>query len=406
MTIWLLAAVLLASLGALGFRQGAVRVAGSCIGILLGALLAPHLGKFLKPVLGLVGIKNPVLAWLLGPFIVFIIFSVLFKVIAYTVHHKIDVFYKYRAGDLRLALWERLNQRLGLCLGLLNGAIYFVLICFVIYAFSYWTVQMSTEGADPKPVAILNRMGQDLHSTGFAKVTRAIDGLPDAYYQTGDVAGLVYNNSLLEARLARYPGFLALGERPEFQDLANDAQFTEMRQRREPIRNVLEHPKAKAIIGNPDLLKNVWATLVPDLQDLRSFLETGKSPKYDSEKILGRWKFDVNAAMALMRKAKPNIPSSEMQKLKKWMTAAFDKTSLVAMTDKKAILKNLPPLKLAAGTPPTPQTLEGQWKDLDGGKYQLNLSTSGREEELFATVEGERMLIQSPAVSLAFERTD
>ena len=75
------------------------------------------------------------------------------------VHQKVDVHFKYHAGDLRLALWERLSRRLGLCLGLVNGALYIILISFVIYAFSYWTVQMATDDKDPKT-------GEDSQSAG------------------------------------------------------------------------------------------------------------------------------------------------------------------------------------------------------------------------------------------------
>ena len=219
---WLLALVLLASLAGIGYRQGAIRVAFSLVGILLGALLAGPLGKLVKPLLVALGLKTPPLAWLLAPLIVFVLISVIFKVAALMVHQKVDVHFKYHAGDLRLALWERLNRRLGLCLGLVNGALYIILISFVIYPFSYWTVQMATEDKDPRSVRILNRLGQDLQSTGFAKVARAIDPMPQVWYDSADLAGLIYNNPLSEARLARYPAFLGLAERPEFQDMAND----------------------------------------------------------------------------------------------------------------------------------------------------------------------------------------
>src|SRR4051812_36862387 len=118
MMIWLLAILLLASLAGLGWRQGAIRVGISFLGILVGALLAPPLGRLLKPVLMGLGLKNPILLWLLGPLIVFMVISALFKVGALVLHQKVDVYYKYKAGDLRLALWERLNQRVGICLGL------------------------------------------------------------------------------------------------------------------------------------------------------------------------------------------------------------------------------------------------------------------------------------------------
>ena len=66
MMIWLLALLLLASLGALGFRQGGIRVAFSLMGILLGIALAGPLGKLLRPPLMAVGVKNPVLLWVIG----------------------------------------------------------------------------------------------------------------------------------------------------------------------------------------------------------------------------------------------------------------------------------------------------------------------------------------------------
>jgi hypothetical protein len=405
MTIWLLALLLLASLAGFGYGQGAVRMAFALGGTLFGVLLAGPLGKLLRPVLVLLGVKNPTLSWVLAPFIVFVLVSIAFQVAGLMVHRKVDVYYKYKAGDLRLALWERLSQRLGLCLGLLNGAIYLILISFVIYNMSYWTAQIASDDSDPKSIRLLNRLGKDLQSSGFAKVARAVDPMPEAWYQTADLAGILYNNPLLEARLSRYPGFLGLADRPEFQDLASDNQFTEMRQRREPIKNIYDYPKAQAILGNPDLLRTIWSTLQPDLNDLPKYLETGKSPKYSAEAILGRWNFDVNAAVGIYLRAHPNTASSEMQKMKKWFVMAFSKTTLVAKTDHQITLKNAPQLKAAAtaGAPaPGNQTLEGQWKNLDG-KYQLSVSSGG---DLAAAIDGDRMTITGEGINMVFQRED
>jgi hypothetical protein len=408
MMFWLLALVLLASLAGIGYRQGAIRVAFSLIGILLGALLAGPLGRLVRPLLVILGLKTPTLAWLLAPLIVFVLISVIFKVAALMVHQKVDVYFKYHAGDLRLALWERLNRRLGLCLGLANGALYLILLSSVIYPLSYWTVQLASSDEDPRLARILNRLGHDLESSGFAKVARSVDPMQQVWYDSADLAGLIYNNPLAEARLARYPAFLGLAERPEFQDMANDSQFTELRMQRQPIMTVLDHPKAQAILHNPELLNVVWTTVVPDVKDLPIFLETGKSPKYDPERILGRWTFNVGASMGLFRRTKPNISSTDMQKWKKWMVMVFAKTSFVAMTDHQAILKNVPQLKLpTAGAAPSGgmQTLKGQWKDQDG-KYQLTLSGGIRDEQLPALIEGDRLTIAAEGLGLVFDRED
>jgi len=297
---------------------------------------------------------------------------------------------------------------------LLNGALYLILLSSVIYPLSYWTVQMATEAndsredKDPRTMRILCRLGQDLQSSGFAKVARATDRMPQIWYDSADLAGLIYKNPLSEARLSRYPAFLSLAERTEFQDMANDPQFTELLMRPAPIMTLLDHPKVQAIVQNPDLVQLIWSTVVADLRDLSTYLVTAKSAKYDSEKILGRWNFNINVSMSLFRRAKPNISSKEMLQWKRWMMAAFAKTSLVAMTDHQAILKNAPQLRLpTTGTavPSGPQTLKGQWKDLDG-KYQLALSGGSKDELLTAAIENGRLTIAGEGLGLAFDRED
>lgn len=399
MTIWLLALLLLASLAGLGYRQGAIRVAFSFLGIVLGALLAAPLGALLARLLGTLGLKQPVLAWALGPLLVFVLILAAFKVAGAAVHQKVDVYYKYHAGDLRLALWERLHHRLGLCLAMLNGAAYLILLSFVIYIFSYWTVQLASSDNDPRSMRLLNRMGRDLQTTGFAKVARSVETLPPSYFQAADVAGLLFQNSLLEARLLRYPAFLGLAERSEFQNLANDKGFLELRQNKSSLKALLDYQSVQPIVKSPELLRTIWTTAVPDLKDLRTFLETGRSPKYDPQPILGRWQFDAAVTVNFMRRSRPRISALEMRKWKNWMLSAFAKTCMVAMTDHQVLLKDMPSLKPAATS--GPQTLQGQWKDLDG-KYQLSFPDS----KMPATIEGDRLTLKAQEMELVFNRED
>lgn len=406
MTIWLLALLLMAAVAGVGYRQGGVRAAFSLVGILLGAVLAAPLGKLLRPVLAAFGVKHSLLAWLLGALIVFVVVSIIFKVAAFMVHQKVDVYYKYHAGDLRLALWERLNHRLGFCIGLVNGALYCILIAAVVYPCSYWSFQFASPDRDPRWMGILNRLGTDMQSTGFAKVARAMDPVKPVWYEAADLAGLIYNNPLSEARLARYPAFLGLAERPEFQEIGGDTQFTELRLRRMPIMDFVNHPKIQAIINNPDLLRLVWTTVVPNMKDLTAYLDSGKSAKYDPETILGRWNFDVPVALTMYLRTKPNISSREMQRMKEWFAATFSKTGFVAKTDHKVTLKNVPGVGSPAGAASAsgPETLQGQWQSLDGGKYQLSVSMGGKDAELAAVVEGDRLTITGEGMNLVFSR--
>jgi len=398
----------MASTAALGYRQGAIRVAVSLIGILAATLLALPLAKLVKLLMGSFGVVNPVVLWILGPVIAFVIISAIFKACALPLHQKVDVHYKYHAGDLRLALWERLNSRLGACLGLVNGAAYAILICFGIYILSYWTFQVGSGERDPRGMRILNRMGEDLQKTGFHKVARTLDSLPDSYYRVADLVGLLYFNPLLEARLSRYPAFLSLAERTDFATLGKDSTFTKMRMSKEPIMELLKYQSVDPMMQNPETVKLVWNTIHENLADLPGYLDTGKSPKYDPQKILGRWRFDVGAAAAAARRAKPNMPSSEMLKLRRWMQLAFAETTIVAMTDGKITLKNLPsvrqPVAPAPGQPPTApvtvasETLQGRWKDLDD-KYQINFDG---KDDIFAKIEGSRLMMTMEGTPLAF----
>jgi hypothetical protein len=407
MLIWLLALLIIASLAGFGYRQGAIRMAFSLVGILVGLLLAGPLGHLIKKPLVMMGVSNPLLVWLLAPFVIFLLFSVIFKIAGFQAHHKVDVYFKYHAGELRMALWERLSHRLGLCIGVVNGSIYFILVSFVIYAFSYWTYQVAAPEADATSVRMLNRLGAEIHDNGFAKVDRAIEMMPQSYYDAADVAGLIYQNTLLEARLELYPGFLDLAERAEFQGLGNDKEFNDARQRQAPFREILDNGSVKAITHNPELLNLIWDTVKPNLKDLADYLNTGQSPKYASDKLLGRWDFNISNAYLLLRRAKPNFPAKEMQLIKNWMAVAFAKTTFVATPNHVAIIKSLPSLNIASKKPGSPQNVQGQWKEADD-KFELTFSGGGLENQTFsATVENERLTIKGPAaMDLVFDRED
>ena len=404
MTIWILALLLLACLAAVGYQQGAIRVGISLIGIIVAALLAGPLAKLVKPVVAAVGVVNPVLLWLLPPFVVFLIVLSLFKILGLFVHRKVDVHYKYKAGDLRLALWERLNSRLGLCLGLLNGLAYLVLISMVIYPLSYWTVQVASADGDRKIIKLFNRMGRDLQSTGMARVARAIDPMPDVFYQAADLAGLLYQNPLLEARLSRYPPFLlTLAELKEFKAIAQDKTFTEARLARAPIQEVLKQADARNILRSPDTINSIWEIVSPDLKDLVTFLKEGVSDKY-KEQILGRWYFDVNGVMAAFRQTRPNIPSSEMRRLKNRVATEYAKTMLIAAPDHQVVLKSLPQFKQERGQPPTMElkTFQGEWKGKNGD-YELSL---GKGSHRKAKLESGRLVVSGDGLDLVFTPED
>src|SRR5260221_13540427 len=106
--------------------------------------MAALVGKIFKPLLPHFGLHDPVMIWGLAPILGFFLVLILIKMGGFFVHRKVEVYYKYKAGDLRQALWQRLNARVGACIGAINGTAYTALACFYIFNLSYWTTQVAT----------------------------------------------------------------------------------------------------------------------------------------------------------------------------------------------------------------------------------------------------------------------
>ena len=410
MTIWILALVLCAGLAGAGYRQGAIRVGFSLLGLIMAAVLAMPLGRVLFPLLGKLGLKNPVVAAFIAPIVVFILILLIFKTAGLFAHHKVDVYYKYKAGDLRTILWERLNRRLGLCLGMLNATVYLLLIGVLIYTMSYWTVQMQTEDKASFAVKTLNRAGKDLVSSGLARAVRGIDPATESYYKAADVVGIVYHNPLIYARLYRYPGFLSLAERPELREIADNTDYTEMLQRQATLGEFIKHPKTKAVLENPRLLQDIWKTMKADMEDgdLQHYLEspTGESSKYDPEKILGRWVFDVNATVAsLLKKFPANMPRAQLTQIWQGFTTMLARGVLIAAPNGTAFFRGVPALK--AGATPNPaaptETVQGNWKKVEDDKYEL---TNNEGQQFDAAITGEKLHLQTAGVEFVLVRED
>ncbi len=408
MTIWILALGLLISLAAIGYRQGAVRVAFSLVGIMVSALLAAPFAKYVQPLLPHVGIHDPTVIWMVSPLIVFIVLMIPFKSLGFFVHRKVEVYFKYKGEGMQLILWNRLNARLGLCLGPINALAYLVLISFVIFDLSYWTVQVATSEDENKLIKLLNQMGRDSETTGFAQIARAIDPMPDSFFQYADLAGLLIQNPQLKDRLADYPMFISLTERDDFKQLGQNTDFQNAWKQQAPIQQLLGNDQFKTLWGNSDTVNLVWGIVQDNFDDLVSYLKTGKSAKYDSEEIVGRWDFNTAATTSKMLEARPVISSREMRALRAYVTQAYVKTAFIAGADGQAFLKELPHTKTQPGQPPTIETAswQGKWKNSGGSSYDLSLTSSSGQESMPADIDGTRLTIKDDRSTLVFDRQE
>lgn len=407
MTIWILALVLMASAAGLGYRQGAIRAAFAFVGIWAGILLAVPIGHLIQQLLSRAGVGNPLLAWALSPLSGFVLVSIVFTIAAALVHRKVSVFYKYRTGDLQLALWERLNARLGLCLGLANGAMYFVLASFIIFNLTYWTTQMTAAKDQPVLIKFVNQLGNDLQTTGMNKTVGIVGTLPKTYYKLADLSGLLLQNPQVGPRLAKYPALTSLWERDEMQALMQSPTLTNALANGASLGEIMKDPAVQRFFESQEQTRVVLEVLQTNLDDLYVYLETGKSAKYDGEKILGLWEFNASVSAAWIRESRPQMTAGETRTARAALTKAYSQMQLLFAGDNKLFIKNLPRFKTEAGHPPTVEfgNGKGEWSRGDAG-YTLHATANSEEKNWTATIESDRVIIKDGNTQLAFDRAD
>jgi hypothetical protein len=359
----------------------------------------PLAGIF-RPLLVHLGAKMPGMAWAIAPIVGFALVSILFKIAALTVHRKVEWYYKYKASETRLSLWTRLNTRLGGCLGLLNGAAYFVLICFYVYNLSYWTVQISSPSSESHTIQLVNQMGRDLQSTGVAKAAKAVGKLPPDYYRFADLAGLLRQSPQVTGRLIEYPGLTSLFQRDDLQALGQDAAFTGAWQQEAPVDDILKNDQVQNILKNNALVDQMKGLLDADYDDLVTYLTTGLSPKYGAEKILGTWDFNLGTSIVLFRETHAKLRPNELADIRAQWTLAYARTKLLFADDNKVYLKQVPDFKV---NPVTASNSTGDWSGT-GSEYQLTVALNGEQKVLTGvSTDGLRLTLKGLDNTLVFD---
>ncbi|HOW64140.1 MAG TPA: CvpA family protein [Candidatus Paceibacterota bacterium] len=333
MTIWIFAILVLALGGAIGFALGAIRALVCFVGLFLGALLAVPIGMLLGPLIGLIGLANPVWAMVLPPLVFLLIVGLVFLGISFFVHRPIETHYRYKADDFHRRAWERMNQRLGIVPGLLSALILLLVTGVFIYVAGYVTVAFAQEEGEPFSVRMLNTMRKDMVSSGFDRVIAPLDPAPAKFYEVVDLGGFIYwNLPKIRERMANYPVFYSMLNNADVQAFLEDKEYQEMLNRKASFTELFQNPKTAAmVVGLPALpeIQNL------DLKDLRAYLESGKSSKFDPLQILGTWELDVEQVIVQTKKAKPDITSSQMAALKKVLLTVASGINIKAYYDNR-----------------------------------------------------------------------
>ena len=364
MIMWIAALVLVALTVGIGYKQGATRAAFSFIGLLAGAVLAIPFGPMFAWIFPLIGYKNPLLPKFAAPIIAFFAVSLVFKGLAAFVHRKIEYHYRYNRDDAHRAVWEMMHRRVGACVGTLNGMIYFLVFALIVAVFGYTTIQIGGADSGSKVLSFLGRSAEDLQAVKMDKVVATFNPAPPRYFDTADTMGLLYHNRNLLDRLENYPIFAAMAQQPIYKNLGADRELQALIRNKGSFAEILDNPTVQEVVSNTDLVTKVMEI---DVLDLKQYLETGVSPQFEKEKLLGRWIYDEPVSLRLNKAIRPEVPASTWLRLKNELTERFDNSMFTAFYDNVAKF-NLASNMEAKAT----QYLPGAITRLPNGQFQTN----------------------------------
>lgn len=312
--IWLIAILLLTIFAGMGFLRGAIQMGISLAGLFLALALAVWLsppmlidpasnaGEFLG---------NAIALFIFGTFLevlhrvgVFLLVSLVFLIVGIVVHFRVRKHFRFKTDEATQSMFRRLNKRIGAAFGLLIGAVYTILFSVFLYGPGYLTYQVAADN-DPGWLRFINKTRKSMEGSGLEKMAASLDPMPAKFYEVSDIIGLCLKNPLLESRFRNYPPFLKALTKPEVEGaMVVELESSELRNELAKQSSIVHLALAALALSIGDLGETLLQT---DLKDLRTFLESGESPIYSEEKILGRWQLDGNATINHMKRTKIGI---------------------------------------------------------------------------------------------------
>jgi hypothetical protein len=319
MLVWVFAFLFALVFGALGYGSGAIRMIVALIGTVISVAVMEPLGRLLEPVAAHVAADNVALREMLPGFSAFVVVWLVIYGLGFLAHQPIVLHVKYNEDDATRESFGRMNQAGGLVIGLLMALMVFLMAGKRVYAGGYLTAQTTPSDAagEPALVKLGTALRRSMSGTPWERTFAALDRTPARFYEVSDVLGLLYENPGVIEYFRDYPAFFSLEGKQEFVDMAGDTEFMDLVKNKAGFSPVVNHPKVRALIANPDL---TTALLQMDLSDFSNWVKTGVSPKYADEKILGRWRIDVASVLLSIRRQRGNIPPAEFAAMRYFLS--------------------------------------------------------------------------------------
>ena len=255
------------------------------------------------------------------------------------VRSKIDFWLKHIGTELQRMTWTYLNHGVGLFVGLIVSTIFVLIFAVGAYAPGYLSTQTTPgETGQPWGINYLNSFSRGMKETGLDKIASRWDKTPRKYFEACDLAGLILNNPSVMYRVRNYAPIYAIQERSEIADLLKDDGFNQALNSKAGGWTIFNNSLVLAFL-NSGTFSELRDQL--DLNDFTNYLTTGKTPLFDSLKILGEWELDVNQVILMAKKNKPDITYREMKFLATILNTYFSDAVLRATLDKKLVVREV-----------------------------------------------------------------
>jgi hypothetical protein len=345
MMVWLVAVVAILLFGGMGAFAGLAPAICGLVALLIAFILGNPLTSLVAMVLPKDFTGHPLAAWFpdsmfyMELVLVLFVFYLIGWGVGFWVRFKIDFWLKHIGTELQRMTWTYLNHGVGLFVGLVVSTIFVLIFAAGAYAPGYLSTQTTPgETGQPWGINYLNSFSRGMKETGLDKIASRWNKTPRKYFEACDLAGLILNNPSVMYRVRNYAPIYAIQERSEITDLLKDDGFNQALNNKAGGWTVFNNAQVLAFL-NSGTFSELRDQL--DLNDFTNYLTSGKTPLFDSLKILGEWELDVNQVILMAKKNKPDISYREMKFLATILNTYFNDTVLRATLDKKLVVREV-----------------------------------------------------------------
>ncbi len=198
---------------------------------------------------------------------------------------------------------------------------------------------------------------------------------------------------------------MSLWQRDDLQSLVNDPILTNAAVSGASLGDLVNAPAVRVCWRTKPSPAVILGAVTNQLDDLTNYLQTGKSPRYDGEKILGNWEFNAGVTLAWLA-GPAEMSASDMRGIRALWSQAYAQTTLLFTGDNQLFVNNYPKFVQPQGNEPPFQLQTG--KAIGAATETIIRCTSRRTARTssYRRHDGVRLTLRDGRTSLIFDHVE